>query len=219
MFYLRMARIFQISFALPIMNPDHIPTYDLIHNTPLFNIVCFPLSEKRKTLSKTDLNEYMCLCIKTENSTKRFVEHTYNFARWLKITKRPLLKTLLESFGDILEYLQTEFVIQEQTINRLKVRNRPLSRFFVDNYDVPLEKLYSLYSEFLIDHLLEKYEDDFKKLKVLYIPSLLKRELDFVNCHCDYSYHDGEFKTVLDAVKSINKRVMGLFSSIIKIAS
>lgn len=220
-------------FAFPISNHNTvdsrnlIPAYQPILNTPIINKYCLPLSEKRQELSKSDLNEYMCFCMKMSTGSKNYLETTYNSLKWMKSTNDQLLNTFVETFLDISKYLQIEFSKQDQIIQFLtgETKNTPivsdsqLSDFIIKNLELSVDRFYSKYVIFLKNHLLLKYKENFKKLKKLNIPRLLNSELKFINCHNEYSYKDGDFKTISDAIKSVNRRMVGLFNSMLIIAS
>lgn len=228
-----MARVFTIVFltmiflkavfSLPIINPNLILTYHPVWDTPNVNKVCFPLSERRQELSKSEFKEYVCFCMKTSDDTKRYAESTYNSIKWLKRTDIPLSRRLLETLSDILNYLQTEFDKQDIIFQFLEGKPPtnlladpdPITRFVIENALLNLDQFYPKYFAFLEEHLLERYKNNFKKLKMINMPRLLRNELDYARCYFERTYSDGDFKTMAAAIRLINRKMVDAFYSMV----
>lgn len=225
MFCQKLARILPITLAFPVtMNPRIAPPYIPIYSTPSFNTFCIPRSANRENFSKYDFCNYMCTCINPHYQTKKMVEQMSYLVKYEGMMETPLAKNLLETSKKVIEYLEAEFKIQEQTIRFLNGeiptdpnrKDKQLSEFFYNNMKTPSARLPLVYSRILEDHILEKYAAEFEELKRFHIPDLLRAQSNFAICRCEYALENDDIVTVLDTVKLINTIIMNLFNTFIK---
>lgn len=213
-------------FALPLINPNTIVPYNdtLIWDTPHVNRGCSSLYGNRQNLSKDELGDYVCFCTNGDYETKKYIEGLFNLVSWLKKTDTEFLKMRSETFGHILKYLKDEFYKQDQLIKLInsKITAYPLdddseiSVFTSENRMLSVDQFYPKYTTFLMDHLLDKYYRDFEKLKIFDIETLFAIEFGFIDCHISY---DNQKNGLYDVIKTINKRVIGMITSMIDMDS
>lgn len=162
----------------------------------------------------------MCFCIGASAEKKQFLEGTFKLITLMKKNKNIyLLKTLLTTFTDVSKYLDVEFKKQDQTISNSGATlssDSPLSKFITDNTLLPINLFYPKYTEFIINHLSEKYKKEFGRLKIFNIPKMLKNGFDFISCINDRSYKQGTFVSKSDVTKLVNSKMSDLFKSIIE---
>lgn len=224
MFCLKLAGIFTLAFALPLVHPNRIPAYDVFFpsKTPHVDESCVPFSRNRYRLSTYDLKKYMCFCTDTDAETRLFYEEMAELIIKLKEENNPLLTQFSQTFAKILKDLRLEFIGQSRVIEYIKKKDTskpstygsPISTFIIDHTKLPLDEFYVQYNVFLMFHVLAKYESDFEKLKDFQIRTLLTNGFEFLSCHGKYSYANGEFKNLSTVIKLINRRVMKLFHSL-----
>lgn len=227
MLCLTVTRILPTVFAIPLANPNTILEYDATKypNLPRVNDVCLGLYEKSQDPANFALNEYQCFCIEADDKTKAFFENLHTEISWLKERNDPIIQKFKVAFFSVLKYLQTEFKIQEPILKFIDgetgespvVEDLPISVFVINNIDLPIDQFYTEYSAFLMNHLLEKFENEFAKLNFFDIQTLLKNEFGFIDCNGRISYED--FATISEVIRSINESVSGMVKGMIVAAS
>lgn len=220
-------KIIGILTAIPVLlasnlsdaSPSVLLSSILPTNTPLMDSVCNFHSKALKNYTKDKVLEYQCFCKDMDSRLKPIFEGNIKFMLELKKEKSPFLKDISAVFTEIFKYLEKELKNQNQYIDFVNFKvdffpaeaNVEIILFILRNEQIPIEKFYWKYSEFLIKLILDKYEEQLKKLERMNISNVFKIELFFMKCRAKYANDNGEFKDVFDAAKFIHKRVLDVF--------
>lgn len=204
--------------ANPNTYPEYVPA--AFSETPTIDEICTELSANRHMLDKNDLISYQCLCNEMEYENQLFSERSSTLREWFKKEIASQAKEFSKTFADGLIYIRDEFKKQEPIINYLTNENPtdfpmitddPISGFIIENMNMPIDEFTPKYSQFLLNHILQKYKVEFEKLDFFNIPKLLKINFFILECEAKHKFQTGDFITIVDAIKFSNVSVTLIF--------
>lgn len=206
------------------------PNYENV-TTPNYENATTPNYENVTTLSSYEHHPTSMLGLMFKhysetgnNSTHHLDSHSELFAfqignvnEYLKSADSPLSNDFSALMGNFSEYLTDLFSIQEELLKFLsgetentstEMKTNPISSFILKNRRYPLDEFRAKYFEFVMKHLVEKYDEEFKVHDD--VPSVIENHISIGNQKAEHHVKEGTFESLVDFLKFANKWILAM---------
>lgn len=189
-------------------------------NTPYLNRYCAPTNR----IDEEDFIENNCICKFMSPEDKLSIEKSMNPPIYTKKETLELLTKSRTVFTRISDYIEAEFEKQESILSHLsnktsfrlpRITDNPILKFIVQNLRVPPDEFATKYTDFSLNHILQKYKEELKGFEEFNFPADLKMKFFLAGCEAKERFKRGLLATTAEVIKFLNKRI----SMIIRLSS